>query len=243
MLSKKRLSIIIPVYNEEKFILELVNTIKKTKINNKFQKEIIVVNDGSTDNTKKIISKIKNIKIINQKNLGKGRAVQNGIKIASGNLILIQDGDLEYNPKDYDKMLLPFLFKKKITVFGSRVLMNKIKNKNKFFAGKHPKQNYGPFFMNVILQNLFKILYKQNITDLLTGYKIYEKDVINKLNIETNGFETDHEITAKLVRHGYSIVEVPINYNPRTKADGKKINFLDGLKAIYTIVKYRWKRF
>ena len=117
MLLKKKISIIIPVYNEEKFILPLVNSIKKTKINSNFQKEIIVVNDGSTDNTKQILSKIKNIKIINQKNFGKGRAVQNGIKIASGNLILIQDGDLEYNPKDYNKMLLPFLQKKKNICF------------------------------------------------------------------------------------------------------------------------------
>lgn len=243
MLSKKKLSIIVPIFNEKKFILKLINKIKQTKINSYFEKEIIVVNDGSTDNTDLVLSKIQNIKIINQKNSGKGRAVQNGIKIATGDLILVQDGDLEYYPKDYDKMLLPFKNQSKISVFGSRVLMNKKKYKNFLFPGKHPRQNFGPFFMNIILQNLFKILFKKNITDLLTGYKIYEKKIFKKIKIETNGFETDHEITSKLVRLGYQIIEVPINYNPRTREEGKKINFLDGIKAIYTIIKYKWKQF
>lgn len=243
MLSKKKLSIIVPIFNEKKFILKLINKIKKTKINNYFKKEIIVINDGSTDNTEVILSRIKNINLINQKNSGKGRAVQNGIKIATGDLILVQDGDLEYYPKDYNNMLLPFKNKSKISVFGSRVLMNKKKNKNIFFSGKHPKQNYGPYLMNIILQILFRILFKKNITDLLTGYKIYEKKIFKKLKIETNGFETDHEITCKLIRLGYQIIEVPINYNPRTREEGKKINLIDGLKAIYTIIKYKWKQF
>jgi glycosyltransferase involved in cell wall biosynthesis len=236
---KNKVSIIIPIYNESKYIKDLIVKIKSIKLSKlNCKKEIIIVNDGSTDQTKNILSKIKGIVVLNQKNLGKGRAVQNGIKKAKGNLILVQDGDLEYNPSDYPKLLKPFTKKKRISVFGNRYYLKKRFNKN-FFNDMHPGQKFGPYLMNKILQLLFLILYKKNISDLLTGYKVYEKDFFNRNKIQTNGFETDHEISAKLVKQNYSILEVPINYNPRSYQDGKKIKLIDGFKAILTLLKFK----
>lgn len=128
--------------------------------------------------------------------------------------------------------------KKNISIYGSRV-MGQLKKKNSsFFKGKHKKQSIGPYFMNIVLKQLFFFLFKKKVTDLLTGYKVYEKKFFKNNDIKTKGFETDHEISAKLVKQGYNIIEVPISYNPRTKAQGKKINFLDAIKAIYTIVRF-----
>lgn len=126
-MSKNKVSIIIPIYNESKYIKDLIVKIKSIKLSKlNYKKEIIIVNDGSTDQTKNILSKIKGIVVLNQKNLGKGRAVQNGIKKAKGNLILVQDGDLEYDPNDYSKLLKPFTKKKHISVFGNRYYLKKI---------------------------------------------------------------------------------------------------------------------
>jgi len=238
-MSKNKVSIIIPIYNESKYIKDLIVKIKSIKLSKlNYKKEIIIVNDGSTDQTKNILSKIKGIVVLNQKNLGKGRAVQNGIKKAKGNLILVQDGDLEYDPNDYSKLLKPFTKKKHISVFGNRYYLKKKFNK-KFLNDMHPSQKFGPYLVNKILQLLFLILYKKNISDLLTGYKVYEKDFFNRNKIQTNGFETDHEISAKLVKQNYSILEVPINYNPRSYQDGKKIKLIDGFKAILTLLKFK----
>jgi dolichol-phosphate mannosyltransferase len=234
---KKLLSIIIPSYNESSYLLELINKIKSVRIDKKvFDLEIIVVDDGSTDNTQEVLSKIENIKIIYQKNSGKGGAVQKGIKHCSGDYILIQDADLEYDPNDYPQLLKPILGQDKIAIFGSRP--KKINNKNSFFKDKHTKQGYAPYFMNKLLCFLFLILYKIKLTDPLTGYKIYDKKFFLENNIISNGFEADHEITIKLIKSKYKIIDIPINYNPRSKQEGKKINYIDGIKAIITMLKF-----
>ena len=240
---KNKVSIIIPIYNECRYIKDLIIKIKSIKLSKfNFKKEIIIINDGSTDQTKEILKKIKGVVVLNQKNLGKGRAVQNGIKKAKGNLILVQDGDLEYDPNDYFKLLKPFTTKKHISVFGNRYYIKKKFNK-KFFYDKHPNQKFGPYLMNKILQLLFLLLYKRNISDLLTGYKVYERGFFKNNKIQTNGFETDHEISAKLIKQNYSIIEVPISYNPRSYQDGKKIKLTDGFKAILTLLKFVWKQY
>ena len=170
----KSVSIIIPVYNEEKFILQLIEKIKKINFASlSLDYEIIVVNDGSTDNTKKILSKIDDIKVIDQINLGKGSAVQKGIKYSKADLILIQDADLEYDPKDYYSLLEPFKFNKKISVYGSRP--KNVFNKENLFVDKHHNQKYGPYFMNKILCFFFKFLFNIHLTDPLTGYKVRKK--------------------------------------------------------------------
>jgi len=239
MISYKSVSIIIPAYNEKKTIGKLIKKIQSINLNKfKLKKEIIVVNDGSTDGTEIFLKKFKKIKIINIKNQGKGRAVQIGIKNTKSDLVLIQDADLEYDPNDYQSLLRPFLYNKKIAVYGSRTMMLKKNSKNLFFKSKHPSQGFGPYIMNKILQILFYLLYKNNITDLLTGYKIYNRKFFTKNKISTNGFETDHEISIKLIKNNYKIIEIPINYKPRTRSEGKKINFLDGVKAIYTLFRF-----
>ena len=231
------LSIIIPSYNESNYLPKLINKIKSVKLDKKkFTLEIIVVDDGSTDNTQEVLSKIKDIKVIHQKNRGKGSAVQKGIEHSLGDYILIQDADLEYDPNDYPKLLEPIFGQEKIAIFGSRP--KKINNTNSFFKDKHIKQGYAPYFMNKLLCFLFQVLYKIKLTDPLTGYKIYDKKFFQEHNIISNGFEADHEITLKLIKSDYKIIDIPINYNPRSKQEGKKINYIDGIKAIITLLKF-----
>ncbi len=230
---KTIVSVIIPIYNEERYIEKLIQEIKKIKLRN-FLLEIICVNDGSTDNTLIKLKKIKKIRIINQKNQGKGKAVQVGIKNAKGKLCLIQDADLEYSPKDYQKLLKPFLNEKKIAVYGSRFI-----NKNNIFGlnlTNKNKQSFSSFFFNFVLSFIFFFKKKIFISDLLTGYKIYEKNFFKHVKIKTNGFETDHEITLKLLKLNYKIVEIPISFSPRSKKEGKKINFSDAIKAVKLII-------
>lgn len=226
-----KVSIIIPAYNEENSIKKIINKIQKLNFKKlKIKNEIIVIDDGSTDNTLKICRNIKGIKLITQKNFGKGRAVQNGIRKAKGEYILIQDADLEYDPKDYFKLLNPKYLNTTTAIYGSRYLINNKLRKN---------QNIGPFIFNKILSLWFWIFFKVFISDLLTGYKVYPIKFFKNHKIITNGFETDHEITSKLIKSNYAIKEVPIKYLPRTKLQGKKINIFDAFKAIFTIVKFK----
>ena len=231
----KKLSIIIPIYNEEKnlkILLKKINLIKLSKI----KIEIIAVDDGSTDDSLFILKKFKKIKILTQKNQGKGKAVQLGISKSSGDYIIIQDGDLEYDPKDIIKMCKKINKSNHISIYGSRYLP--------FAYGLVPKhynrQNLSSYLANIIFIFLFFILYGKLITDPLTGYKLYKRDFFKNNIIKSKGFEADHEITAKLIKQKYNIIEVPIAYKPRTIAEGKKINFFDGLKALFTIIRYRF---
>ena len=238
----KSVSIIIPAYNEEKFILQLIEKIKKNNFASlNLAYEIIVINDGSTDNTKEILSKINGIKVIDQINSGKGSAVQKGIKHSKADLILIQDADLEYDPNDYYSLLEPFKFSEKISVYGSRP--KNVFNKENLFVDKHHNQKYGPYFMNKLLCFFFKFLFNIYLTDPLTGYKIYERNFFLKNKIFSKGFEADHEITIKLIKSNYRIIEVPIKYNPRTVKEGKKINFLDAVIAFYILLKLKLMKY
>lgn len=233
----KLLSIIVPAYNEENNIGPLLSKLKKlnfSKIN--FHKEIIVINDGSTDRTKSIIKSFEEIVIINQENKGKGSAVQTGIASSNGDYILIQDGDLEYDPNDIMTMCHHIKNFENICVYGSRY--------KPFYFGLLPKfykkQNISSYCANIVFMFLFYLFYQKIITDPLTGYKLYPKIFFNQNKIKSQGFEADHEITAKLIKQNYKIQEIPINYTPRTKIEGKKINFFDGIKALKTIIKYRF---
>ena len=235
---KKKLSVVIPAFNEEKYIPNLIkkiNAINLSTVN--FSKEIIFVDDGSTDNTQEVIKKYKTVRYFKQSNQGKGSAVQRGIKNAVGSTVLVQDADLEYDPKDYLKMLKPFLIKRKIAVYGSRYI-----NKNIFsykFKKKN-KQSYLAFIFNFFLSFYFYILFGRYYSDLLTGYKVYERNFFKKIQVKTKGFETDHELTVKLLQNGYDIIEVPIKYNSRSKKEGKKINIFDAIRAIVLITKMRF---
>jgi len=233
----KLLSIIVPVYNEENNIGILITKLRNLDLSElNFQKEIIVVNDGSNDDSRAIIESFDEIILINQENQGKGKAVQRGIDLAKGDYILIQDGDLEYDPFDIIKMCKQLKNFEKISIYGSRykpLYLN-------LFPKYYDRQNISSYIANIIFIFLFFLFYNKIITDPLTGYKLYQRKFFDDNNIRSKGFEADHEITAKLIKRGFKIIEVPINYNPRTKLEGKKINFLDGIKALVAIIKYRF---
>ena len=231
------LSIIVPAYNEENNIEILIKKLIKLDFSSlNFDREIIVINDGSTDRTGDIIDSFENIVKLHQKNFGKGRAVQNGIKLAKGDYVIIQDGDLEYDPNDIIEMCKKINKDTNKSIYGSRYLPLKYNFLPKF----NKNQSILPYLANIIFIIMFMLLYGRIITDPLTGYKLYPMNFFKQFEIYSNGFEADHEITAKLIKSNYLIEEVPASYNPRTVAEGKKINFFDALKAIKTIIKYRF---
>ena len=231
----KKISIIVPIFNEEKNLKKLFKKLSNLKFK-RCKKQIIAINDGSTDRSPQILKKIKKIKIFNQKNQGKGKAVQLGISKAIGDHVIIQDGDLEYTPKDIIRLYDAAKNLRNISIYGSRYLPLNLGFIPRYYKG----QNLSSYFANIVFIILFFILYQRIITDPLTGYKLYEKKFFKNNLIKSKGFEADHEITAKLIKKNYKIIEIPINYKPRTKAEGKKINFFDGLKALYTIIIYRF---
>lgn len=235
------LSIVIPAYNEEAFIAKLLEKVLAVPVEKLgFTKEVIVVNDGSKDRTEEEARKFP-VRVLTQvPNQGKGKAVQRGIREATGDYILIQDADLEYDPDDYID-LLHALQKGADSVYGSRTLGNWSRQKGfPLFPGRHENQRFGPWLAGVLLTFWTLMLYGRWITDTLTAYKLYPAKVVQQMPIRTSGFETDHEITAKLVRRGQRIAEVPIRYYPRSIEEGKKIKPIDGLIAVWTLLKYRF---
>lgn len=228
-----KLSIIIPVYNEEKTILEIINRIKREKLGN-IKKEIIIIEDFSTDSTKKILSRLKDnsLKIYyHKKNQGKGSAIRTGLKYATGDIILIQDADLEYDPKEYKKLLRPILQNKAKVVYGSRLEVIR-KNLKKMY-----KLHY---IGNLFLTFLTNLLYGADITDMETGYKVFKKDVIKNIKLRSKRFDFEPEVTAKILKKGYKIKEVPISFAGRKFNEGKKITWKDGVKALFYLIKYRF---
>ncbi|MEM0465341.1 MAG: glycosyltransferase family 2 protein [Candidatus Pacearchaeota archaeon] len=224
-----KLSIIIPVYNEEKTIKELIFLVKKVKL--PIDKEIIVVDDCSKDNSLKIIKKIKGIKLItHKKNQGKGAAVKTGIRHSTGDIIIIQDADLEYDPNEYVQVIKPILDNKAEVVYGSRILKKENKKSSIFF-----------YFGGRFISFLSSILVFRKITDEPTCYKAFKSDIIKNIKIDGNGFEWEPEITIKLLKQkNLRYIEVPISYKPRAVDEGKKIKFKDGFIAILTLFKYRF---
>lgn len=239
----KKISIVIPAYNEEKYIATLIKKILTVPMEKYgFEKEMIVVDDGSTDRTFLLASEFREVKCFKQiPNQGKGKAVQRGVKEATGDFILVQDADLEYDPNDYLQMIQELKGKDKVAVYGSRTLGQYQKQQKLFTPGKHPDQALGPYAAGVCLSGWTCLLYGEFLTDTLTAYKIYPTEFLKKQNLKTTGFETDHELTAKLIKNGYKIIEVPISYTPRSVEEGKKIRFSDGLIALWTLLRFRFR--
>jgi len=226
-----KLSVIIPAYNEKRTILEILDRIDKTPLS--IEKEIIIIDDFSTDGTRDILKNIKkrNINIFyHEKNIGKGSAIRTGLKKITGDIVIIQDADLEYDPNDYQKLIDPIIKNKAKVVYGSRNLGK----------GKHERSHFSFYIGGVFLSKLANLLYGIKITDEATCYKVFKADIIKNIKLKCKKFEFCPEVTAKIAKKGIKIVEIPISYHPREKNEGKKINWKDGVEAIYTLIKYRF---
>lgn len=230
-----KVTIIIPVYNESNTISQLLKRVFSAQLPSGFIKEVIVVNDASTDHTLRFIPKSKCKLISHSQNMGKGAAIKTGLKHATGEVVLIQDADLEYDPNDYPKLLKPFTNAQTQVVYGSRLVNYPI---HFFGPDKTPMPIH--WLANRLLTLLTNLLFNQSVTDMETGYKAIRRDVFLSLNLKSNRFDIEPEVTAKLLKRGIKIHEIPIQVKPRSYAQGKKIGWRDGLIAIWTLLKYRF---
>ena len=219
-----------PVYNEEKTIQEIVRRVQDVEI----EKEIIIVNDGSDDGTTQVLDDMvknyDNLVLIHQnRNQGKGAALKEGLKHVTGEIILIQDADLEYDPKDYDLLLLPILDGRAEVVYGSR-----------FLGGPHRVLFFWHYFGNKFLTLLSNLLNNLNLTDMEVGYKVFRRHILDQIHIKSNRFGFEPEFTAKIARLRTRIYEVPITYSGRSYEEGKKITWKDGIVALICIIRFRF---
>ncbi len=226
-----KLSIVIPVFNEKETVIKVLEAIRAVPI----EKEVIVVDDGSTDGTRPLLHawlrQHAEFKIIfHRKNRGKGSAVAEGFKAATGDAVIIQDADLEYDPHDYPKLLRAYEKPGVQVVYGSRFLKTR------------KSTSFWHWSVNAFLTSLTNILYGSRLTDMETCYKLMKRDVAKSLHVSSQGFEIEPEITAKLLKAGHSIAEVPISYHGRSYHDGKKINWKDGIKTVWALLAYRFWR-
>lgn len=227
------LSIIIPAYNEEKYLPMILEKIKKVDIG-KVKKQVIIVDDGSSDNTVSAVrEKFPEFQLIeSDKNYGKAHAITLGLKAAIGDIVLIQDADLEYDPADYPVLIEPFLNDNAKVVYGSRIMGN-----------KNPKSSWLYYLGGRFISLVTNILYGSKITDEATGYKLFDRELLMDLNVTSKGFDFCPEVTAKILKRKIKIHEVPIHYYPRSREEGKKINAVkDGLIAVWTLAKYRFSK-
>ena len=224
-----KLSIIIPVYNEIRTIHEIIQRVQATGLAD----EILAIDDGSIDGSRELleqISKEGRVKVIfHDRNQGKGKAVRTGIQNATGDLILIQDADLEYDPREYPNLLKPIQEGIADVVYGSRFLG----------AGRRPVLFWN-MLANKILTLVTNVLYNNILTDMETGYKLFRREIVENMTLHAHGFEFEPEFTAKILKRKVRLYEIPIAFNPRDYSEGKKIKMKDAFIAMWTLIKYRF---
>jgi len=225
------LSVIVPVFNERTTLTEIVRRMRAVDL--PMDREIIVVDDGSSDGSDKVLSAIEDstVRVLRHgANKGKGAAVRTGLAVARGDLLLIQDADLEYDPEDWPKLLAPILRGRADVVYGSR------------FTGERKNMLFWHWVGNRLLSLVTNVLYNSTLSDMETCYKLFDRKVLEGITVESDRFDFEPEITAKVLRRGHRIYEVPISYSGREFHEGKKITWRDGFGALTTLVKYRFKK-
>lgn len=225
------LSIVIPCYNERKTILTLLERVRAAKLPPDISREIIIVDDSSKDGTRDLLAKLsgQDLSVVyHAKNQGKGAALRTGFKSAKGDVVVVQDADLEYDPEEYEKLLLPIIDGRADVVFGSRFLTTR----------ERRVLYYTHFLVNRMLTFISDVFTNLNLTDMETCYKMFRKEILDKITIQEDRFGFEPEITAKVSKLKCRIYEVGISYSGRTYEEGKKIGFKDGIRALWCIVKY-----
>ncbi len=224
-----KLSVIIPIYNEINTLEEIISRVQETNLAD----EIVLVDDGSIDGTREIVEKFKNkngfVVVMHEKNQGKGAAVRSGFEVANGEIFLIQDADLEYDPREYPNLLKPLEEDLSDVVYGSR-----------FLGASRRVAMFWHMIANKMLTLFTNILYDTILTDMETGYKVFKREVVDDMPLHSKRFEFEPEFTAKILKRKYRIFEVPITFNPRDYSDGKKIGLTDAFEAIWALIKYRF---
>lgn len=225
----KKLSVIVPVFNERNTVVEILRRMRAVDL--PIDREFVVVDDGSDDGTRAVLTQLADstVKIVSHpQNRGKGAAIRTGLEHVTGDLVLIQDADLEYDPDDWSRLLAPMLKGRAQVVYGSR------------FTGEHRNMLFLHWAGNKSLSLLTNLLYNTTLSDMETCYKLFDRDVLRGITVKSDRFDFEPEITAKVLRKGIRIYEVPISYAGREFDEGKKITWRDGFAALYALVKYRF---